>query len=61
LVGDIDFDGNVDFPDFTTLAGYWYDTSCGACGGADLTGDETVDIEYLAELAENWLKSLCKD
>ncbi len=58
-VGDIDFDGNIDLPDFAILAGYWYDTDCGACGGADLTDDGIVNFDDLAELAENWLKSLC--
>jgi hypothetical protein len=60
-IGDVDFDGNVDFPDFAVFAGHWQDTTCGACGWADLTGDGTVDVEDLAELAENWLKSLCRD
>jgi len=59
--GDIEPDGDVDFVDFAIFAGYWQDTNCGACGGADLTGDGTVDANDLAELAENWLKSLCKD
>jgi len=60
-LGDIEPDGDVDFADFAVFAGYWQDTNCGACGGADLTGDGIVDANDLAELAENWLKSLCKD
>jgi hypothetical protein len=54
-LGDIEPDGDVDFADFAIFAGYWLDTDCGKCSGADLTGND------LAELTENWLKSLCQD
>jgi len=60
-LGDIEYDGDVDFVDFAAFASYWQDTNCGKCGGADLTGDGIVDFNDLAELAENWLKSLCHD
>jgi len=60
-LGDIELDGDVDSADFAIFAGYWQDTNCGACGGADLTGDGIVDANDLAELAKNWLKSLCRD
>jgi hypothetical protein len=60
-LGDIEPDGDVDFADFAVFAGYWQNTNCGKCGGADFTGDGIVDTYDLAELAENWLKSLCKD
>ncbi|MCX5638559.1 MAG: hypothetical protein NTX52_12840, partial [Planctomycetota bacterium] len=60
-LGDIEPDGDVDLVDFAVFASYWQDTNCGACGGADLTGDGIVDASDLAELAENWLKSLCQD
>ena len=58
-IGDIETDGDVDFADFAAFAGYWRNSNCGACGGVDLTGDGIVDAYDLAELAENWLKSLC--
>ena len=60
-LGDIEPDGDVDFMDFAIFAGRWYDTTCGECAGADLTGDGIVDAYDLAKLAENWLKSLCHD
>jgi hypothetical protein len=60
-LGDIDFDGDVEFVDFATFASHWLDNNCGKCGGADLTGDGIVDTNDLAELAENWLKILCED
>jgi hypothetical protein len=60
-LGDIEPDGDVDLADFAAFAGYWQDTNCGTCGGADLTGDGKVDFADLAELAKNWLKSLCQD
>jgi hypothetical protein len=59
-LGDINFDGDVNFADFAIFAGYWLDANCGKCGGADLTGDGIVDVNDLAKLAGNWLKSLCR-
>jgi hypothetical protein len=60
-LGDIDFNGDVDFVDFAAFASYWQDTNCGKCSGADLTGDGIADIKDLAVLADNWLNSLCHD
>lgn len=60
-LGDIEPDGDVDFADYASFAGYWQNTGCGECGGADLTGGGTVDIYDLAQLAENWLQTLCRD
>ena len=31
------------------------EVDCGACDGADLTGDEKVDMDDLTKFAENWL------
>jgi hypothetical protein len=45
----------IDFVDFAILAGYWLETNCGTCYGADLTADEKVDLSDLAKFAFNWL------
>jgi len=60
-LGDIEPDGDVDLADFAVFASYWQDIDCGTCGGVDLTNDGIVDANDLAELAKNWLKSLCQD
>jgi hypothetical protein len=60
-LGDIEPDGDVDFADYASFAGYWQVTGCGECGGADLTGEGVVDIYDLDGLAENWLMALCED
>ncbi len=54
-LGDIDKDGVIDFADFALFANQWQQTSCGECGGAELTGDGNVDISDLKEFVENWL------
>jgi hypothetical protein len=55
-VGDLDKDYDVDFVDFALFAGYWQQTGCGKCGGADLAGgDGYVGIDDLQLLVENWL------
>ena len=41
--------------DFAVLADYWQMTDCGACGGADLTGDGNVDIFDLFDFTTLWL------
>jgi hypothetical protein len=45
----------VDIKDFCLLAGYWYEDDCGRCGGADLTGDGSVDNDDLSEFVLSWL------
>lgn len=55
-VGDLDKDYDVDFVDFALFAGYWQQTGCGKCGGADLaSGDGNVDMNDLQQFVENWL------
>jgi hypothetical protein len=55
LRSDIDESRSVDFEDFGKFASYWRDTDCGACGGADLTCDQKVDLYDLKNFAEYWL------
>jgi len=56
LAGDIDNDGNVDFLDFAHLASRWLEEACDDCGGADFTGEGTVNMDDLWEFAQNWLE-----
>ncbi|MHC4474856.1 MAG: right-handed parallel beta-helix repeat-containing protein [Planctomycetota bacterium] len=55
LRSDIDSDGSVDFEDYCVIGERWRQTSCGLCGGADLTCDGEVNAYDLKELADNWL------
>ncbi|MHC4474855.1 MAG: right-handed parallel beta-helix repeat-containing protein [Planctomycetota bacterium] len=52
---DIDSNGSVDFEDYCVIADRWPETSCGLCGGADLTCDGNVDWNDVRELAAHWL------
>jgi hypothetical protein len=52
---DLDDDGDVDLGDFAAFAGWWLETSCGDCGGADFTGDGNVGPDDLRAFAVNWL------
>lgn len=53
--GDLNQDSKVNLIDFKVFSNYWQMTSCGFCGGADLTGDGTVQIDDLEIIAANWL------
>lgn len=52
--GDIDLDCEVDNADFVKLALKWLDTNCGSCDGADLSGDNAVNVTDLIIMANNW-------
>jgi hypothetical protein len=55
-VGDLDKDYDVDFVDFALFAGYWQQTGCDKCGGADLAGNDSyIGYDDLQQLVENWL------
>ena len=49
----------VNLEDFATFAAWWLETSCDAgndyCGGADLVGEDGVNIDDLKLLASEWL------
>ncbi|MEN6306458.1 MAG: metallophosphoesterase [Anaerohalosphaeraceae bacterium] len=52
------YDGEEGLSDFVEFARHWGDVECldaPSCGGADLNGDENVDMTDLAVLANNWL------
>jgi predicted outer membrane repeat protein len=61
LRSDIDSDGDVHFEDYCVIADRWRQTSCGLCGGADLTCDGDVDWNDVRELAAHWLAGLSID
>ena len=54
LEGDITVDGFVDNFDLAVIAERWLDDSCGDCGGADISGDEKVNMEDFAEMGADW-------
>lgn len=52
---DLDNDKKVNMKDYAIFAGWWQESGCGDCGGADLTGDGQVRLDDLRKLAANWL------
>jgi hypothetical protein len=58
FLGDFEPDGDVDMIDFAAFAGHWLETSCGECGGADLTGEGDVDMNDLEQFIANWLAGI---
>ncbi len=54
-IGDINNDGFINFSDFAMLSNHMYETGCGPCAGADLSGDNNVTMADVLILAENWL------
>jgi len=56
LFGDVDGSATVDFADFSVLGSHWLEVP--ADTGLDSNADGILDFSDLAELAENWLKSL---
>jgi hypothetical protein len=41
--------------DFMMVAYHWQITDCGLCGGADITGDGSIDQSDLTLMADQWL------
>jgi len=59
IFGDYDNSKTVDFADFASMGLKWQQADpTFYCGGADLTGDEWVDLYDLALLCDNWLEGL---
>ena len=58
-LGDLAFDGIINFRDFARLAESWLGQSCSAsnawCRGADITADTNVDFRDVIFLADCWL------
>ena len=52
---DFNNDGNVNLKDFSLIAAWWLGNDCDACGGADITLDETVNYWDLIEFLNFWL------
>ena len=60
LLGDLNYDGVVDFKDFALFAENWLQTGCEPlffCYDRDLNQDGSVNTEDLMLFAENWLKT----
>ena len=55
IPADLDDEPGVTFSDFCLFAERWLDSDCGACGGADLTGDGRVRGVDLQQFADNWM------
>jgi len=53
--GDINNDNTINYEDLASFGLQWPDTGCGACGGADFTGEGDVTIEDLVIMAQHWL------
>jgi len=53
--GDMDGDYDVEWDDFAIFALYWGMIDCGDCGGADLNGDNNVDMLDILEFGGWWL------
>jgi hypothetical protein len=58
IPADLNDEPGVTFSDFCLFAANWLDSDCGACGGADLTGDGQVRATDLQHFAHNWLNSV---
>ena len=44
--------------EFGVISEYWLESSCGECGGADLTGDGSVNFADLLLFIDNWLSGI---
>lgn len=60
ILGDLDYDGDVDNNDLALFKQKWLNTGCNAgnnwCGGADFDCDGNVDFVDFAFFAQHWLK-----
>jgi len=57
--GDLNYDGFVNFEDFTMLAKRWLDIGCvypDNCGRADINGSSNVDMKDMEQMAGHWLE-----
>ena len=58
------YDGEEGLADFVEFARRWRDVECrdgSSCGGADLDGDENVDIDDLIIFTDRWLGNFSED
>ena len=44
--------------DFAVISEYWLQSDCGLCGGADATGDGSVNFADLLLFIDNWLSDI---
>ena len=61
LLGDLEHDCDVDFPDYSAWAAHWMENDCNIsnnwCDGADFNSNNIVDFEDLRYFVANWLNS----
>ena len=55
ILGDCEPDCDVDLADFSVMSLYWQNDNCDTCGGADFNDDNSVNLEDLSILTDNWL------
>ena len=55
FTGDINNDKIINLADFGKFGLRWLDTGCGNCEGADLSGDNVVDVNDLKIMANDWM------
>lgn len=59
--GDLDYDGDVDFRDYSIFSWYLQKSGCGEgtpCSEADFTGDTNIFADDLEIFTENWMKGV---
>jgi len=55
MIGDFEPDGDVDLDDLAVIVVRWLESGCGTCGGADLSGDGSVNLADFATFAKTGL------
>jgi len=55
MIGDFEPDGDVDLDDLVVIVARWLELGCGQCGGADLSGDGSVNLADFAKFAQTGL------
>ncbi|MBI9016825.1 MAG: cadherin-like domain-containing protein [Phycisphaerae bacterium] len=50
------FMGDKALEDFAGISSSWLNSDCGSCDGADLDGDNDVDVDDIAIMISNWMK-----
>jgi hypothetical protein len=53
-IGDLDDDKKINLTDYSKLYLQWLDSGCDLCEGADLSGDNVVDVNDVKIMANNW-------
>jgi len=54
-LGDLVCPDGVEVADFAIISAYWLQNDCGACGGADFSGDGDVGLPDVEIFVDNWM------